>query len=176
MIDPMTISAGASILGGLMGGKKSTQTVDNTPHWYKGEKGKEITELGQGNYIDFLNAVAANAKAPFEPTPTQRYSSGAGGAYGTLFDNPEGMILQGNADRTYIDSLINPPPVAAPAPVQQPQAAAFSPQDEVFIKQYESGQIPQKPFAMQYQDAIKRRSESGKVPLPMGGYLPMGGA
>lgn len=51
-------------------------------------------------------------------------------------------------------------------------ASAFTPQDEVLIKQYETGMIPSHQFKQQYLDAIKRRDEAGKVPLPMGGYAP----
>lgn len=50
--------------------------------------------------------------------------------------------------------------------------SAFSPADEVFIKQYESGLLPQNQYAMQYKDALKRREQAGKVPMPMGGYMP----
>lgn len=60
---------------------------------------------------------------------------------------------------------------AESAPVADP-ANTFTPQDEVFIKQYETGMIPSHQFKQQYLDAIKRRDEAGKVPLPMGGYAP----
>lgn len=63
-------------------------------------------------------------------------------------------------------------PAAQPAQAAVEPAQSFSPQDEVFIKQYETGMIPQKQYAMQYQDAIKRRESAGKVPIPMGGYVP----
>lgn len=60
------------------------------------------------------------------------------------------------------------------SPTQAPATASFSPQDEIFIKQYEQGGYAQHPFQKDYNDAIKRRKEAGKVPLPMGGYADSG--
>lgn len=171
-MDPMTtsalISAGGSLLGGFFGGKKSQSTVDTTPAIYKSKEGQELLKQLTGGYGQLLQGSLDAYQIPFTPAPTGRVMADTG--YGGLFNNPEMMQIQTNSDRDYISKLMNPQPETQAASPVTPQASAFSPQDEVFIKQIESGQLPYKQYAMQYQDALKRRQEAGKVPLPMGGY------
>lgn len=152
----------ASIAGGLFGGKKKGSGVSSTPTGFQSWP-KEVQDMWLKDVIGGAKDVTVDK--PFQPLPMTRV-----GKPSTMFDSEQLY----NWQQLGMFSPMNPSAVKeeAPAITMPPAAPSFTPQDEVFIKQFESGQIPQKQFQMQYNDAIKRRAEAGKVPLPMGGYAP----
>lgn len=150
------IGAASSILGGLSGNKQ------------KAMPGTQIRPMEeQLSEMDKLRQYLAQ-NTSYNARPTRRLTA----------PELEGVFapVAVREIQNYFDSQY--PGQSAYGGTQEQEAAAvsdagsFSPADEVFIKQYESGQLPQNQYAMQYQDALKRREAAGKVPMPMGGYMP----
>lgn len=157
----------ASIGAGLFGGKKKGTGESSTPTGFQSWP-KEVQDMWLKDVIGGAKGVTVDK--PFQPLPMTRV-----GKPSTMFDSEQLYNWQQLSDQQGgMFSPMNPSAVKEEAPVITMPAAepSFTPQDEVFIKQYESGMIPANQFAQQYQDAIKRRQEAGKVPLPMGGYAP----
>jgi hypothetical protein len=119
-MDPMTAQAiasvGGTVLGGIFGSKKKTQTVDTTPDLYKGSEGQKLLGNVRTGFDALLNRGTAASETPISLTQRRRVAAPTNG-FEALFAHPEMMQIQRQSDASYFDKLFEGPTQnAIPAP------------------------------------------------------------